>query len=574
MQIHWLRTFRHRLADANSLLHLSGLGILSGLGSALVILLFRWLIDTPSALWLPGNDKENFEDLPNWLHFALPFAGAIIIGLVLKRMKPEDIKVGIPHVITRLHAFHGDLPLKNALVQFFAGAFAIITGQSGGREGPAIHIGAAANSLLARVLQLPNNSMRMLVGCGTSAAIAASFDTPIAGVIFAMEVVMLEYTVASFIPVMLATVTATALTRVIYGREVLFDIPQLNATPLWELPYIAMMGLIIGTLAAGFIVLMKKVSKHAEMPIFTRFAVAGFITGICALLIPQVLGLGYDSLNSALAGELGLWLLLGLIATKILTTSIGIGLGLPVGLIGPNLLIGACLGSAMGTLGAVFYPAAADHHSFYVLLGMGAMMGAVLNAPLAALMALLELSNNTAIIFPGMLAITIATLTTSEVFKQRSAHQTILDMAQLALPTDPFSLALQRTGVASIMNRHLVTIPGHVFPYEARHLIDASYNHYVIRTSVLQLVSHSVLAEGLEGALQQDPDKAIDLTKLDIELEPMVELYIQATLWEALDAMNRHHVDAVYISSGGKNGEHGIVTRAAVTGYYSTLTNH
>ncbi|WP_235015418.1 chloride channel protein [Oceanicoccus sp. KOV_DT_Chl] len=236
MQHSWLSTFRHRLADANSLIHLSALGVISGFSSALVILLFRLLIDSSSQLLLPGDNPENFEALPSWLHFALPVAGAVIMGLVMRRMNPADIKVGIVHVITRVHGHQGHFPVKNALIQFFGGAFAIFTGQSGGREGPAIHLGAAANSFLGRSLLLPNNSMRMLVGCGTSAAIAASFDTPIAGVIFAMEVIMLEYTVGSFIPVMLATVTATALTHAFYGNEVLFSIPPLDTTPLWELP--------------------------------------------------------------------------------------------------------------------------------------------------------------------------------------------------------------------------------------------------------------------------------------------------------------------------------------------------
>lgn len=127
MQNNWIRNTRHRLADADSLLPLSILGVVSGFSCALVILLFRYLIETPSALWLPNNDAENFEALPQWAHFALPVMGAIIIGLFLSRMKPENSRTGIVHVITRFHLDHGHLPLKNALVQFFGGAFAIAT---------------------------------------------------------------------------------------------------------------------------------------------------------------------------------------------------------------------------------------------------------------------------------------------------------------------------------------------------------------------------------------------------------------------------------------------------------------
>ena len=570
----WLSSFRHRLADANSLIHLSFLGVLSGFGSALVILSFRLLIDSISISFLPGNNPENFEALPSWLHFALPFAGAVIMGLLLRKMRPADIQVGMVHVITRLHGNHGYFPVKNALVQFFGGAFAIVTGQSGGREGPAIHLGAAANSILGRSMQLPNNSMRMLVGCGTSAAIAASFNTPIAGVIFAMEVIMLEYTVASFIPVMLATVTATALTHAIYGSELLFSIPSLDKTPLWELPYIAMMGLVIGSLAALFIVVMKQGMRYADKPILNRFALAGLITGICGLLVPEVLGLGYDSLNAALAGQLALPLLLALIAAKLLTTSLSVSLGLPVGLIGPNLLIGACVGSAMGTLGAIFYPPAADHHSFYVLLGMGAMMGAVLNAPLAALMALMELSNTTSIIFPGMLAITIATLTTSEIFKQHSAHQTVLNMTKQALPTDPLSLALQRTGVSSVMHREVITIPEYLYATEAKRLLASTLSYFVIRTDELHLIHRNDLSPVLEQALTDNPDRAINLLKLGLPLQPLEELYIQATLWEAMDAMDKTGVDAVYIKAGNPKDSHGIITRKLIDNHFRNTSRY
>ncbi|WP_369809174.1 chloride channel protein [Oceanicoccus sp. KOV_DT_Chl] len=338
-----------------------------------------------------------------------------------------------------------------------------------------------------------------------------------------------------------------------------------------------MMGLVIGALAAFFTASMKIGMRYADQPVLKRFTIAGLITGICALMVPEVLGLGYDSLNAALAGELALPLLIALILTKLLTTSFSISLGLPVGLIGPNLLIGACVGSAMGTLGAVFYPAAADHHSFYVLLGMGAMMGAVLNAPLAALMALMELSNTTTIIFPGMLAITIATLTTSEIFKQRSAHQTALNMMDQTLPTDPVSLALQRTGVASIMHTEVSKITAELSADAAKRLDTSKSNYFVIDGDTLRLAHRRDLIQAVNTALEEmDHETAlkfIDINTLDIQTQPLTELYIQATLWEALSTMNKHEVNAVYISSKDRLQRHGIVTRKAVEAYYRTAIN-
>lgn len=577
MQYHWFRDTRHRLANANSLIHLSILGVLSGITCSLVILLFRYAIESSSSLWLPGNNPDNFEDLPSWLHFTLPLAGAVVLGFILRKVAVSDTRTGIVHVLSHLHINHGHLPLKNILVQFFGGVLAIVTGQSGGREGPAVHLGAATNSLIGQKLRLPNNSIRMLVGCGTSAAIAASFNTPIAGVIFAMEVIMMEYTVAGFIPVMLAAITGTIMSRALYGGDAVFEIPALEMASLWEVPFIAFLGLVIGSCAALFMKILSISLRHADKPVLQRFTIAGLVTGCCALLVPEIMGIGYDSLNAALNSELTLTVMLALIAAKIIATAVSTGMGMPIGLIGPNILIGACIGSALGGLGAYLYPELASQRSFYVLLGMGAMMGAVLNAPLAALMTLLELSNNTAMIFPGMLAITVATLTNSEIFKQRSAYQTTFFQLKQLLPTDPISLALQRTGVASLMQRNIATSMDQIPEEEARQLLAKPCRWYVIGSNddTLQLSHGDDLREHIKNTLKRDHQGLIDLTGL--HTEPVAELNIQATLREALTLMNQHEVDALYVSgyyTGGKSPlsgiDSGIITRNDIEKHNNT----
>lgn len=575
----YARDFRHKLADSDSLIHMSLLGVLSGFSCAAIILIFRYTIDVPSALWLPGGDPENFEALPSWLHFLLPFTGALILGLLFRNLRAEDCRVGIVHVVHQVHNKNGYLPRKNAAVQFLGGAFSIATGQSGGREGPAIHLGAAINSLIGQKLKLPNNSIRVLVACGTSAAIAASFDTPIAGVIFAMEVIMLEYTVAGFIPVMLATITGETLTRALYGGEVLFSIPSLEAMPLIELPYVVLMGLIIGCFAALFVSVFKFSLRFSEQPILRRFVLAGTITGGVAVAVPQIMGLGYDSLNSALANDMTIYLALALISAKLIATAASAGLGLPIGVIGPNLLIGACIGSVMGNLGAIAFPAAAEHHSFYVLLGMGAMMGAVLNAPLAALMALLELSNSTSTIFPGMLVITIATLTHTELFKQRSIHQTALHYMKQTLATDPLSLALQRHSVASRMSRNISATENRLTREQARQLAERNYPWHVVQPedaeSAVLIHRDDIqpqLLEALAEPSNNDQPAYITLLSLAKHSQPIVNLPIQATLYEALKTMDQHQVDAVYVSGyiSGPYPDNGIVLRDHIENHYRT----
>ena len=470
MTHHWLHQLRLRLSDSNSQLHHATLGLISGITCSIIVLTFRYLLEC-FGLWLPDGGEENFEGLPSWMHFALPLTGALILGWIMRKMNPADVRVGTVHVISRLHAHHGHLPWRNTVWQFFAGTFALATGQSGGREGPAIHLGAGANSLLAQWLELPNNTRRMLVGCGTAAAIAGSFNTPIAGVIFAMEVVMLEYTIAGFIPIILAATTATALTRLVFGSEPELIILSMEMQSLAELPYIAFMGLIVGACATLYVVVLKTALKHNNRPAMHRMFIAGLCTGCLAFIAPQIMGVGYDSLNQALAGELTITVLMLMVFAKIIATTVSAGMGLPVGIIGPCFLIGSGIGSAMGIISTEIYSQPSGTN-LYVLLGMGAMMGAVMNAPLAALMALVELTQDTEIIFPGMLIITVALLTRSEIFKQPSANQAILDNLNQVIRTDPMSMTLNRTSVGSLMTHDLAQLPKEINHYDAQQFID------------------------------------------------------------------------------------------------------
>jgi CIC family chloride channel protein len=165
--------------------------------------------------------------------------------------------MGVIHVMERLAYQEGYLPAKQAMMQFIGGAIAIISGHSVGREGPSIHLGSAAASLLGQWLRLPNNSIRTLVACGASAAIAASFNAPLAGVIFAMEVVKMEYTISGFTPVILAAVSATVLNRLVFESLPTFVVPELVLHSFWELGVIVGMGIGIGALAAGFTSLLS-----------------------------------------------------------------------------------------------------------------------------------------------------------------------------------------------------------------------------------------------------------------------------------------------------------------------------
>lgn len=435
------------------------LAVLAGLVTGLVILAFRLAIELILEQFLPGGDPEAFEHLELAQRAALPMAGAALLGLCCAWLPPHATRFGVAHVMERLSRHQGYMPLRNALIEFFGGILSLVAGLSGGREGPAIHLGGASASLTGQLFQLPNNAIRTLVACGTAAAIAGSFNTPMAGVIFAMEVVMMEYAIGSFIPVILAAVTATLLTHYFIGPEPAFDVIPLSMVSLLEIPFVILCGLVIGALAAGYTGMVQLFTRLHHRAFWQRALLAGAITAAAALVTPEVMGVGYDTVNAAMAGQLTLLTLGAVLVLKAFTSAASVGLGLPVGIIGPTFVIGAAVGGLMGAAGAMLEFGDAASPGFYVMLGMAAMMAATLQAPLAALMAVLELTANPNVILPAMLIIVVATMTTSEVFRQRSVFLQTLATMGLQYPPSPVRAYLQRAGVASIMNRGVVRLP-------------------------------------------------------------------------------------------------------------------
>lgn len=420
----WLRA---RVLHAEALPQLAVLGVVCGLLAGAVIIGFRLLIEGSQSLILPGADPENYEGLGASGRFLLPLAGGLALGLLFQFLAPGSRHVGVVHILERLSAHEGRLPIRNAIVQFFGAALSIVAGHSVGREGPSIHLGAASGSLAGQALGVSNSSLRVLAGCGVAAAIASAFNTPLAGVVFAMEVVMLEYTVAGFAPVILAAVSATALSRLVYGAAPAFAVPQIALGSLFELPYILALGVAIGTLAAAFIALVRfTATRTGHWPPWRRLTLAGALVGVLALPHPEIMSIGYDTVNAVLLGELAGTLLLAVLAFKLLATAVGIGLGLPGGLIGPVLVMGAAAGGVLGIVGQALAPTEASSSGLYALLGMGAMMAGTLQAPLAALTAVLELTGNPNIIMPGMLAVIAATLTSRVLFRQPSVYAVLL----------------------------------------------------------------------------------------------------------------------------------------------------
>lgn len=564
-----LKSYRRYLTRYDSVLSYAVLGIVAGVASGLVVLAFELSIREVARVLGVGGGGEDFESLPRWMAFALPAGGATLLGLLYMLLKPEDRETGIVHVVSRMHSHYGALPLRNALVQFVAGAFALATGQSGGREGPGVHLGAAVNSLLGQRLRLPSNSLRTLIACGTAGGIAAAFHTPLAGVIFAMEVIVAEYTVAGFIPVMLASVAASAVSLYLASdREALLGIPMVELNSLWELPYICLLGLACGMAIAIFIRVLRLTAQVSHWPVAIRFGLAGCFTGAIALAVPETLGLGYDTLGLIIDNEFLVATLLIVALCKVMATAVTCGAGLPVGLIGPSLLIGACIGGAMGETAHILQPDLASDVPLYIAMGMAAAMGAMLNAPLAAVLAVIELTQTINIAMPALLAILAASLTNTSIFRQRSAYSTMLRQLQRVVPNDPLNQLLHSTDVTGTMDVRVVRVPILLHTDDLEPLLEFTPAWCLVQREDedLYLVRGDELLEWLRPALAEN--ESADLTEATIRRWTIAAVPLQASLRQAMDTIRVSTAEAVCVyersRATGKQILHGVVTRESI----------
>ncbi|MFH1603956.1 MAG: chloride channel protein [Pseudomonadota bacterium] len=556
---------RLRLAGQRGALVLAALGLACGLLASVVTIAFRATIETAQRFLVPAG----FDALTSEMRLALPVGGALLTLCALAWLGRGRLRTGVVHVLERLSYNEGLLPFRNAALQFIGGALVLIFGLALGREGPSVHLGAASGSQIGLWVRIPHNSLRTLVGCGVAAAIAASFNTPLAGVAFAMEVVLMEFVVGDLTPVILAAVSGATVGRLFYGSYTAFLVPPMSLVSLWELPYIVAMGIAIGVLAALFIMLVRELTRATRhRPWWLRVMGASVLIGGCGIVVPEVMGIGYDTVNLALVGRYTLGALAALVVVKLLATSIGIAAGLPGGLIGPSLVMGAAAGGVLGYIGGNLVPVATSEVGFYAMLGMGAMMGATLQAPLAALLALLELTGDLNLVLPGMLAIVSATLAAKELFSSESVFT--MQMRELGLDhsNDPVSQKLRRIGVTAAMSRAFRTAAPRLSTAQAEALLEETPQWIVIAANSGEVL---LPAADLARHLESSPAAEVDLLDIPAHRRALVRIHAEATLQAGLDLLERAHAGALCVeeSAGSHESEIlGVLTREQIDASY------
>jgi len=377
---------------------------------------FRWLIGLIQWGALGGADERVYslvQNQPWWRVILAPAVGGLIIGLFFRYFLPERRPLGVADVIEANALKGGKMSLRSGLAAAVTSAASIGVGASVGREGPVVHLGASLAAWAAKRLRLDRSLAISLLGCGVASAVAASFNAPIAGVFFALEVVVGHYALSALAPVVLASVVGTLISRGHYGDFPAFIVPEYAVASLWEFAGFALLGAASALTAYVFvraILALQAVATRLPGPVWVRPAIAGAVVGAIALEFPQILGVGYETTDLALRAQFSATLLLALFVAKLVATTVSLGFGFGGGVFSPSLVVGALLGGLFGTVSAELYPGLASGIGAYTMVGMGAVAGAVLGAPISTILIIFELTSDYKITIAVMVAVVIASI--------------------------------------------------------------------------------------------------------------------------------------------------------------------
>ncbi len=449
-----------RRSENSALIVLSiAVGAVAGVGA----IAFRWLIEHATLLFSghadyaasPGDSHPWLPWLGHYFVILAPAIGGLIYGPLIYKFAREARGHGVPEVMYAINKRAGRIPAKVALVKALASAITIGSGGSVGREGPIVQIGSALGSAIARWVKLNESQVRMLVACGAAGGIAATFNAPIAGVFFALELLLANFVARAFAAVVLASVTASVIGRAALGDEPFLSLPEFTVHGLGEYVLYAVLGVLAALVATSFTKVLYWFEDVADKiwhgPEWLRPGVGGLLFGLLLLALPQMYGVGYPVLENAVMTKYTIGFLLILLAGKMVATSLTIAIGGSGGVFAPSLFLGAMMGAAFGQFADYLFPGLDISPGAYALVGMGAVFAGASRAPITAVIILFELTGEYSIILPLLLAVVTSTLLSSSLSKD-SIYTAKLRRRGIDLTKKPGNAALEGVTVASLMS--------------------------------------------------------------------------------------------------------------------------
>ncbi|MDE4060262.1 MAG: chloride channel protein [Pseudophaeobacter sp. bin_em_oilr2.035] len=456
----WLRdVWRILLHRGPSQFQFWMIALLIGIFAGFAALLFRKGI-TAFQAWIYGAEDIHFlhsfaQDLPWYMLLVIPTVGGLVVGIILHNFTPDGRVRSVADVIEGAAMRNGRVEIRAGLGSAMASFLTLSTGGSAGREGPVVHLAGVISSWVSDRIKADGITGRDLLGCAVAAAVSASFNAPIAGALFALEVVLRHFAVHAFAPIAIASVAGTVINRLEYGDVTEFTLTTPGALQFYvELPAFLMLGLICGLVA---VVLMRSIfwadrvgtdiQTALSIPRWLRPAVSGFLLGAIAIWFPHIIGVGYETTVLALTG--GLVLSQAILFTVVKTAAVAITMGgrMGGGVFSPSLMIGAMTGLSFGLIATSVLPEVSGTHTLYAFAGMGAVAAAVLGAPISTTLIVFELTGDWQIGLAVMVSVSLSTALASRLV-DRSFFLTQLERRNLHCAAGPqaYLLALLQVG--------------------------------------------------------------------------------------------------------------------------------
>ncbi len=548
------------------------LAVAVGLAGGFGAVGFRYLIDFFQNLAY-GSSEELLNvvlALPWYLKVWVPAAGGLVVGPLVYFFAREAKGHGVPEVMEAVALKGGVIRKRVVFVKTLASAISIGTGGSVGREGPIVQIGSAIGSTLGQLLKVSQDRMRTLVGCGAAAGIAATFNAPIAGSMFALEVVLGEFGLATFSPIVISSVVATAVSRAFLGDIPAFIVPAYELVSVWEFPLYFGLGLFCAVTGVTFTKVLYRIEDlfdDFKFPEYLKAIIGGMILGAGGLFFPQILGVGYGAIDLALMQEMALWLFLVLAVVKILATSITIGSGGSGGIFAPSLFLGAMAGGFFGVVVHQLFPTVTASSGAYSLVGMGAVVSATTHGPLTAILILFEMTGNYKIILPLMLSCIVANLFAGQLMKD-SIYTLKLVRRGIDIREGKEVNVLKSMFVKDVMNRDVETIAeGSALEEMTDKISKSKFNSFPVLDAENKLAGILSFNDYNEAIFDEDL-KGLVVAR-DLASENVVTVSVDDDLYTALGKISRKDFSTLPVVSPDDPAELvGIVTRRDIIGAY------
>jgi len=389
------------------------LAILVGVLGGLFAVLFRSMIGW-SHLGFYGVGKILFGFMPGGLWvIMIPALAGLVVGPLIYFFAREAKGHGVPEVMEAVALKGGRMRMRVIFVKAIASASSIGAGASVGREGPIIQMGSGIGSVLGQWFKLKDDKVKMLVACGAAAGISATFNAPIAGVMFSQEIILDNFESTTFVPIVISSVTASAISRMFLGDAPAFIVQAFVLHSPIELIFYAVLGIISAFIAFIFVKTLYATEDLFDaikaIPEWSKPVFGGLIIGLIGLEFPQVLGVGYESIGQAINGQFVLGTLLMLVIVKLVATSLTLGSGHSGGVFAPSLFAGAALGGAFGLILKGAFPTIVGNPGAYAIAGMGAVVAGATQAPITAILIIFEMTRDYHIVLPLMIAVVFST---------------------------------------------------------------------------------------------------------------------------------------------------------------------